>query len=399
MSEIKKNKGKYLKKTSNDRGRYTGPLVTLLCIFVLGFGIAAFSMIDRGDSKPPINETVGEIGYWAEETIDSASSETVVLQENGDLRATEVMDDQDAAEEETQDDVHIVDAYINDESHLIYIMSDGTEVDAGTMGTDSADVPEYTVTFMDYDATILVTESVRKGHDATPPTVSSRAGYDFAGWNGSYTNITDDVTLVAQYKQQKANVKTYVVSFQDYNGNILRTEIVEDGKGASAPAEPSRDGYAFAGWDKTFDKITSDLTVTAQYNPIVRPMVVVDTVEAVSGQSEITVKIAVKNNPGISSMKLVVTYDQDLVLEKVTYDVAGGITQEPQKMDSPVILNWVNPMENATGDWNFATLIFAVSKDASGELPIKVHYDADDVYDMSETNIYFDIVNGAIRIK
>lgn len=398
MGEGKRNKGKYLKQTAKGRSEFWGPLIVVLCVAVVGLGVMAFLMSGR-DGKPPVNENAVHVQNPVKETLGGNINETEAQEETEIINVTEEQESQDTTSDVTQDEVGIVDAYVNDESHLIYIMSDGTEVDAGVMGMDSADVPEYTVTFMDYDATILATESVKNGGDATPPTVPPRAGYNFAGWNGSYANITADVTLVAQYQQQEADVKTYAVSFVDHNGNILRTEIVEEGKNASAPAEPNREGYAFVGWDKTFDKITSDLTVTAQYNPIIRPAVVVDTVEAVAGQSEIAVKIAIKNNPGISSMKLVVTYDRNLVLEKVTYDVVGGITQAPQKLESPVILNWANPMENATGDWNFATMTFAVSEEASGELPIKVHYDADDVYNMSETNIYFEVVNGAIIVK
>jgi hypothetical protein len=196
-----------------------------------------------------------------------------------------------------------------------------------------------------------------------------------------------------------ADVITYTVVFLDHNGNVLKTEVVEEGESASAPTEPNRDGYVFTGWDKAFDKVTSDLTVTAQYDPVIKPTIVVGTVEATSGQSGVAIKIALKNNPGLSSMKLVVTYDENLLLRNVSYDVVGGLTQAPQSLDSPVILNWANPMENATGDWTFATLIFEVVGDASGELPIKVRYDVDDVYDMSETNIHFEIINGAIVVK
>jgi len=64
----------------------------------------------------------------------------------------------------------------------------------------------------------------------------------------------------------KANPVTHTVTFKEYDGKVLKTETVEAGKGATAPANPSRSGYTFTGWDKAFDKVTSELTVTAQYS-------------------------------------------------------------------------------------------------------------------------------------
>lgn len=65
-------------------------------------------------------------------------------------------------------------------------------------------------------------------------------------------------------------VKEYTVTFVDGQGKTLKTEIVEYGKAAKAPTIPTRTGYTFTGWDNDFSKVTSDLTVTAQWkmNPI-----------------------------------------------------------------------------------------------------------------------------------
>jgi len=62
------------------------------------------------------------------------------------------------------------------------------------------------------------------------------------------------------------HVDTYTVTFVDHDGTILKTQKnIVLGTSAKAPAAPSREGYRFAGWDKSFDNITSDITVSAIY--------------------------------------------------------------------------------------------------------------------------------------
>jgi uncharacterized repeat protein (TIGR02543 family) len=57
----------------------------------------------------------------------------------------------------------------------------------------------------------------------------------------------------------------YTVVFVDWDDTVLKTEQVPYGGIAVAPADPSRDGYTFVGWDKPLGYITSDLTVKALY--------------------------------------------------------------------------------------------------------------------------------------
>lgn len=57
----------------------------------------------------------------------------------------------------------------------------------------------------------------------------------------------------------------YTVTFKDWNGTTLKTMDVEKGKDATPPSNPSRSGYKFIGWDKSYANITANTTVTAQY--------------------------------------------------------------------------------------------------------------------------------------
>lgn len=57
----------------------------------------------------------------------------------------------------------------------------------------------------------------------------------------------------------------YEVTFIDWDGKVLKTEPVISGYNASAPVDPTREGYMFTGWDRGFTNVMRNLTVTAQY--------------------------------------------------------------------------------------------------------------------------------------
>jgi hypothetical protein len=60
----------------------------------------------------------------------------------------------------------------------------------------------------------------------------------------------------------------YTVTFLDHDESALKVETVLHGCDATAPEAPTREGHAFTGWDKVFDTITEDLTVTAMYDKL-----------------------------------------------------------------------------------------------------------------------------------
>ena len=122
----------------------------------------------------------------------------------------------------------------------------------------------YTVIFLDWDGSELHVEQVEEGKNAVGPTTNpTREGYTFIGWSKPITNITSNLTVIAQYEQNKIY---YTVTFLDWDGTELYVEQVEEGKDAVGPAtNPTREGYIFIGWSKPITNITSDLTVIAQY--------------------------------------------------------------------------------------------------------------------------------------
>lgn len=75
--------------------------------------------------------------------------------------------------------------------------------------------------------------------------------------------------LSAFVQAAEGDTATHTVTFYDWDGSqIGEAQQVEDGKAATAPEHPGRDGWVADGWDKDFSNVTSDLDVTAQYKKL-----------------------------------------------------------------------------------------------------------------------------------
>ena len=148
----------------------------------------------------------------------------------------------------------------------------------------------YKVTFNDGNGNDIKVEEVEKGKSATAPANPTRSGYTFKGWDKDFSKVERNMTVTAKWAKNAApekkdeakpdnkpeptptpeptpepEVKTYKVTFDDGQGNTLKTEDVEEGKAATAPEDPTRDGYTFDGWDKDFSNVTSDMSVSAKW--------------------------------------------------------------------------------------------------------------------------------------
>lgn len=92
--------------------------------------------------------------------------------------------------------------------------------------------------------------------------------YYFSGWDQPLSNVTQDLEVRPLYESA---IRTFTVTF-NVDGITVKTEEVEYGKAATAPSQqvidaalPTLKGsiYSFAGWDKDFSCIKSDLKVNA----------------------------------------------------------------------------------------------------------------------------------------
>lgn len=57
----------------------------------------------------------------------------------------------------------------------------------------------------------------------------------------------------------------YNVTFKDWDNSVLKTAVVKHGHQAEPPADPSRSGYTFTGWDPSSLVVSQDTIFTAQY--------------------------------------------------------------------------------------------------------------------------------------
>lgn len=135
--------------------------------------------------------------------------------------------------------------------------------DMEVVDTIQAPKPTYTVNFYDWDGSIISTQEITKGENATPPTNPTKEGFKFLGWDKSVTNITEDTDIFADFEREE-----YTVVFVDWENQTIKMEKFSYGDILVAPEAEEVEGYDFIGWDALENGkqyVTEDMIVTAQY--------------------------------------------------------------------------------------------------------------------------------------
>lgn len=134
----------------------------------------------------------------------------------------------------------------------------------------STPVQEHTATFMANDAVYSSATYAEGAEIAAPAENPTKEGYTFAGWSLDGTNVitfpqtmgTADVTYTAVFVENAKYKATFLVdgaAYGDVNSYAEGEQIV-------APADPSKTGYTFTGWDPAVGTMgNADMTFNAKF--------------------------------------------------------------------------------------------------------------------------------------
>ncbi len=141
--------------------------------------------------------------------------------------------------------------------------------------------PTYTVTLNAGDGTINSgnVTSYTYGVGATLPTDVTRTGYTFKGWYDNESLTGSPVTAIGGTETgnkeywAKWEINQYTITVKPENGKADITITQDYGTPITAPADPTREGYTFIGWDREIPTTmpAENMTITAQWKDIEKP--------------------------------------------------------------------------------------------------------------------------------
>ena len=157
-----------------------------------------------------------------------------------------------------------------------YVPGDSVPADVTALTVQWTD-PTYAVTLHPNGGTINngnVTEYIY-GVGATLPTADDMTytGHTFKGWYDNESLTGDPVTAIGGTEMgnkeywAKWEINQYTITFDTAGGSAIAPITQDYGTAITAPADPTREGYTFAGWDTAIPATmpAHNMTITAQW--------------------------------------------------------------------------------------------------------------------------------------
>ncbi len=128
----------------------------------------------------------------------------------------------------------------------------------------------YTITFDTAGGSEIAPITQEYGTVITAPEAPTREGYTFIGWDKEIptTMPAENMTVTAQWE-----INQYTITFDTAGGSEIAPITQDYGTAITAPADPTREGYTFMGWDKEIPTTmpAKNITITAQWKDSEKP--------------------------------------------------------------------------------------------------------------------------------
>ena len=132
------------------------------------------------------------------------------------------------------------------------------------------EINQYTIAFDTNGGSEIAPITQDYGTEITAPDNPTREGYTFIGWDRDIPEImpAENITVTAQWE-----INRYTITFDTAGGSEIASITQDYGTNITAPADPTREGYTFIGWDKAIPTTmpAENITVTAQWKDSEKP--------------------------------------------------------------------------------------------------------------------------------
>ena len=128
----------------------------------------------------------------------------------------------------------------------------------------------YTITFDTAGGSEIAPITQDYGTVITAPEAPTREGYTFIGWDKEIptTMPAENMIITAKWK-----VNQYTITFDTAGGSEIAPITQDYGTAITAPADPTREGYTFIGWDTEIPATmpAENITLKAKWKDIGKP--------------------------------------------------------------------------------------------------------------------------------